>query len=59
MFKVQGSPSNVFNDMTYLGYILFTAVIFAFGDAHLARAQVPAEKVVVSYRASPSPTFRF
>jgi NitT/TauT family transport system substrate-binding protein len=39
----------VFNDMTYLGYILFTAFIFAFGDARLARAQVPAEKVVVSY----------
>src|SRR5678816_1167926 len=35
--------------MTYLGYILFVAFIFAFGDAHLARAQVTAEKVVVSY----------
>ena len=35
--------------MTYLGYILFTAFIFALGDARLARAQVPAEKVVVSY----------
>jgi NitT/TauT family transport system substrate-binding protein len=35
--------------MMRLAYILLPAFIFVFGDARLARAQVPAEKVVVSY----------
>jgi NitT/TauT family transport system substrate-binding protein len=39
----------VFNDITYLCYILFAAVIFAFSDSRPVLAQAPADKVVVSY----------
>ena len=35
--------------MMRIGYIFWAAFIFVFGDACPARAQVPAEKVVVSY----------
>src|SRR5215475_1559282 len=35
--------------MTYLGYIVFAAFIFALGHPSPARTQAPADTVVVSY----------
>src|SRR4249920_776577 len=48
-FKVPGSTFEAFHEMTHLGYIFLAAVIFVLGDARPVLAQVPAEKVVVSY----------
>jgi NitT/TauT family transport system substrate-binding protein len=48
-FKVSSSRFKVFNDITCLGYLVFAAFIFAVSDARPLPAQVPAEKVVVSY----------
>ena len=48
-FKVSSSRFKVFDDMTYLGYIVFVAFIFPLSDAGPAWSQAPTEKVVVSY----------
>ena len=54
MFKVQGV-----HDMMHLGYIFLAAVIFVLSDARLARAQAPADKVVVSYPSKSITNFQF
>ena len=46
---VQSSRFKVFCEMKHLAYVFLAVVVFAFSDVRPARAQVTADKVVVSY----------
>jgi hypothetical protein len=58
-FKVQSSRFKVFCEMKHLAYVFLAVVVFAFSDARPARAQVTADKVVVSYPSKSITNFRF